>query len=47
MGLKAKSIFHRGLSMGLEFSYKAFVGDDARFLEPIHCLYDLDVDVAA
>ena len=33
--------------MGLEFSYKAFVGDDARFLEPIHLLSDLNVDVAA
>ena len=33
--------------MGLEVAYKAFVGNDAGFLEPIHPLSDLDVDVAA
>ena len=36
-----------GISMGLEVSYKAFVGNYARFLEPIHPLPDLNVDVAA
>ena len=33
---KARSIFHRGVGMRLEVFYKAFVGDDANFLEPIH-----------
>ena len=44
---KARSIFHMGVSMGLEVSYKAFVGNDAGFLEPIHSISDIDVDVAA
>ena len=47
MGPKARSIFHRGLSMGLEVSCKAFVGDDAGFLEPVNPLSDLNMDVAA
>ena len=33
--------------MGLEVSYKVFLDDDAGFLEPIHPLPDLDMDVAA
>ena len=32
--------------MGLEVEYKAFVGDDAGFLEYIHTLYDINVDVS-
>ena len=44
---KARSIFHRDISMGLEVSYKAFVGNNAGFLEPIHPLSDVDVEVAA
>ena len=47
MGPKARSIFHRGLSMGLEVDYKAVVGNDSIFLEPIHPLYDINMDVAA
>ena len=47
MGPKAKIIFHRDVSMGLEVAYKAFVGNDAGFLEPIHPLSDLDADVSA
>ena len=43
---KARSIFHRGVSMGLEVFYKAFVGDDSGFLEAIHPPPDIDVDVA-
>ena len=42
-----RSIFNRGVSVGLEVAYKAFVGDDAGFLEPIHPLYNINVDVAA
>ena len=47
MGPKARSIVHRGVYMGLEVAYKAFVGDDVDFLEPIHALSDIDVDVDA
>ena len=47
MGPKARSIFHRGVSMGLEVAYKAFVGDDSGFLDLIHPLSNLDVDLAA
>ena len=32
--------------MGLEVAYKAFVGDDAGFLESVHPLSDLNVDVS-
>ena len=32
--------------MGLEVSDKAFVGDDTGFLESVHILPDIDVDVA-
>ena len=46
MGPKARGILYRGVSMGLEVAYKAFVGNDSGFLEPIHPLSDLDVDVA-
>ena len=44
---KARRIFHRGITMGLEVYYKAFVGYDAGFFDPIHPLPDIDVDVAA
>ena len=44
---KATGIFHRGVPMALEVSYKAFLGNDADFLDSIHPLYDLDVDIAA
>ena len=46
MGPKSRSIFHRGVSIGLEVACKAFAGDDGGFLEPIHPLPDMDVDVA-
>ena len=41
MDPKYRSIFHRGVSMGLEISYKDFLGGDAGFLEPIHTLSDI------
>ena len=44
---KYRIIFYRGVCMGLEVSYKAFVGNDSVFLEPIHPLPDIDVDVDA
>ena len=36
-----------GVDMRLEVFYKAFVGNDAGFLDPIHSIPDLNVDVAA
>ena len=47
MGPKVRGIYHRGVPMGFEVGYKAFVGDDAGFLEPIHPLSYLNVDAAA
>ena len=32
--------------MGLEVSYKAFVGNDVGFIESVHPLSDIDVDIA-
>ena len=46
MGPKTRGVFHRIVSVGLEVAYKAFVGDDDGFLESVHTLSDLDVDVA-
>ena len=43
---KARSVFHRVVSMGLWVAYKAFIGNDTSFLEPIHTLSGIDVDVA-
>ena len=43
---KARGIFHRVLSMGLEVSYMAFVGNDSDLFYPIHPIFDLGVDVA-
>ena len=47
MGPKARGIFHRGVSMGLEVAYNAFLGNDDGFLDAIHPLSDLDVDIDA
>ena len=47
MGPNARGIFHMGVHMRLEVVYKAFVGNDADFLEAIHTLSDIDMDVAA
>ena len=44
---KSRSIFHRGVPMGLEVAYMVFVGDDAGFLEPIYPISDINVDVSA
>ena len=44
---KARSILHRGVAMRLDVFYKAFVGDDSGFLDPIHPLSNFDVDLAA
>ena len=47
MGTKARVIFHRGVPMGLEVVYKVFVRDDTGFLDSIHPLSDIDVDITA
>ena len=47
MGTKARVIFHRGVPMGLEVAYKLFVRDDTGFLDSIHPLSDIDVDITA
>ena len=47
MCLTFRSIFHRGVFVMLEVYYKAFVGRDVGFLEPIHSLPDIDVDISA
>ena len=46
MGPKTRGVCHRSVSVGLEVADKAFVGDDAGFLESVHPLSDLDVDIA-
>ena len=46
MGPKTRGMCHRSVSMGLEVADKAFVGDDACFLEYVHPLSDLDVEIA-
>ena len=43
---KSRSIFHRGVSMRFEVSYKVFVVNYAGLLEPIHPLPDIEMDVA-
>ena len=45
MSPKARSVFHRGIAMMLEVFYKTFVGYDVGFLDPIHSLPDINVDV--
>ena len=44
---KARSVFHRVVSMGFWVAYKAFIGNDTSFLEPIHTLSDIDMNIAA
>ena len=46
MGPKTRGVFQRIISVGLDVVYKAFLGDDADFLESIHPLSDIDVDIA-
>ena len=46
MDPKAGGIFHRGIPVGLEVAYKAFVGDGAGLLEFIHPLSGINVDIA-
>ena len=45
MGPKTRGVLQRSVSVGLEVAYKAFVGDNACFLECVHPLSYLDVDV--
>ena len=46
MGPKTRGVLHRSVSVGLEVTYKVFAGDDAGFLESLHALSDIDVDVS-
>ena len=47
MGPKTMGVVHRSVAVGLEVVDKALVGNDAGFLESVHPLSDLDVDIAA
>ena len=46
MGPNTRGVFHRIVSVGLEVAYKASVGDNAGFLESVHPLSDIGVDLA-
>ena len=46
-GSKDQGVGPRSVAVGLEVADKALVGNDAGFLESVHPLSDLDVDVAA
>ena len=46
VGPKTRGVCHRSLSVRLEVAHKAFVGDDAGFLESVHPLSGINVDVA-
>ena len=47
VGPKTRCVGHRSVALRLEIADKALVGDDAIFLESVHTLSDLDVDIAA
>ena len=47
MGPKTRCVGHRSVAVGLEVAEKALVGNDAGFLESVHPLSDIDVDIAA
>ena len=46
MGPNTRGVFHRSVYVGLEVAYNAFLGHDTGFLESVHPLFDLDLDVA-
>ena len=46
MGPKDGGIFHRGVPMGLEVAYKAFLGNDYSLIDSINPFNDINVDVA-
>ena len=41
-----RGVLHRSVSVGLEVVYKMFLGNDFGFLESVHPLSYLDIDVA-
>ena len=47
VGPNTRGVGHRSLVVGLEVADKGLVGDDAGFLESVHPLSDIDVDIAA
>ena len=47
VGPKTRGVGHRSVVVGLEVADKALVGDDAGFLEYVHLLSDIHVDIAA
>ena len=47
VGPKTRGVGHRIIAMGLEVADKALVDDDSSFLESVHPLSGIDVDIAA
>ena len=47
VGPSTRGVGHRSVAMGLEVADKAPVGDDAGFLESVHPLSDLNIDIDA
>ena len=45
MGPKTRGVCHRSVYLGLEVADKAFVGNNDGFLDSLHPLSDLDVNV--
>ena len=43
---KTRGVFHRSVYVGLEVAYETFVGYYSGFLESVHPLPDLDVDIS-
>ena len=46
VGANTRVVCHSSVAVGLEVADKAFVGDDAGFLESVHPLSNIDVDIA-
>ena len=44
---KTRGVGHRSVAVGLEVADKGLEGDDSCFLESVHPLSDLDVEIAA
>ena len=47
MGPKSGGVRHRSIAVVLEVAEKALVGDDAGFIESVHPVSDIDVDIDA
>ena len=45
MGPKTRGVCNSSISMGVEVADKAFVGDDSGFLESVHPLSYLNLDI--